>query len=429
MVANKYLHLYQLLRNERRSPESLRQLQTAKLRRLITHACTHVPFYRKIFANAGVTPEQIKGPEDLHLLPVIDKHDFHQAAPRDLIDSRMLQRRDLIPIATSGSSGLSLRFFIDAGYDQYRKAQFLRPYISNGRKLRDRSLWVSANPPESRPSWFRRLGFFMENKIYSGSPTEHIIQAIQAEKPDIIMGYASTLALAGKLILQDEISISPPRRVFTDSELLTEAMRETIEAAFGTKVIDIYGTFELENIAYQCEEHQGYHIATDSVIVEFLNGDKQAAAGEEGEIVCTVLDNLTSPFIRYNIHDLGIPIDGACPCGRNFPLMRSITGRSCDLLTTATGTQLSALSLLGNFNNLADTFYEYQIIQETLERISVYVVPKKNYSNTEDHNIQRIINQLLPDAEVQIYKVKKIDREKSGKFKVFKSMLVNGGTA
>lgn len=429
MLANKYFHLFQMLRNERRSPDSLRRLQTAKLKRLVAHAYAHVPFYRNAFVEAGVHPEQIQSLEDLQLLPVIDKSDFLRVAPRERTDSRMVDRQDLITISTSGSSGKALQFFIDADYEQYRKAQFLRPYISNGRKFRDRGLWVSAHPPQSQQSWFRRWGLLVEKKIYSGSATAEIMRAIQEEQPDIIMGYSSALALTGNYILQEKIPITSPRLIFTDSELLTEATRQSIEAGFGTKVIDIYGTFEFENIAYQCEEHQGYHVTADSVIVEFLKDGMPVKAGEEGEMVCTVLDNFTSPFIRYNIQDIGTYVGNVCPCGRHFPLMRTIAGRSCDLITTGANSTVSSLSLLEKFNHLADRLFEYQIIQQTMEQVVVYVVPRENYRGAEDQRIQNIIHQLLPEADVQVIHTQHIAREKSGKFRPFKSMLTGGGMA
>ncbi|VAW33877.1 hypothetical protein MNBD_DELTA03-1034 [hydrothermal vent metagenome] len=79
---------------------------------------------------------------------------------------------------------------------------------------------------------------------------------------------------------------------------------------------------------------------------------------------------------------------------------------------------------------------QYQIRQTAMNHVIVSLVQmmipffeKWCWKGPAEVDIQGIINQLLPDAEVKIYKVKKIYREKSGEFKVFKSMLVNRGTA
>ena len=63
--------------------------------------------------------------------------------------------------------------------------------------------------------------------------------------------------------------------IFTDSELLLPESRHNIKKAFKTETIDIYGTYETDNIAYECSHHEGYHITNDSVIMEFINNGIQ----------------------------------------------------------------------------------------------------------------------------------------------------------
>ena len=77
------------------------------------------------------------------------------------------------------------------------------------------------------------------------------------------------------------------------AELLHPSLRAFIEKVFASPVIDVYGTMETENIAFECHYHTGYHIAVDSVVMEFLKEGKPVDAGEEGEIVCTVLHNIS----------------------------------------------------------------------------------------------------------------------------------------
>jgi phenylacetate-coenzyme A ligase PaaK-like adenylate-forming protein len=106
--------------------------------------------------------------------------------------------------------------------------------------------------------------------------------ALRTYRPDIIHGYPSSLVSLGSVILDKGLDVPGPRQVFTDS----------------------VGSFETENIAYECEHHQGCHVATDCVILEILKDGKPVAEGEDGEMVCTVLDNLAMPLVRYNLHDL-----------------------------------------------------------------------------------------------------------------------------
>ena len=424
MFKNKYFHLQRLMGNERRSQDELINIQTTKLRRLITHAYENVKFYRDIFQGIGLHPEDIKSVDDIHKIPIIDKNDFHQRPSSDLLDKRIKDKDRLVPINTSGSSGLSLRFYIDYDYDQFRKAQYLRPYLTNGRRPWDKVFRLS-NTDVPKKKWFQRLSLLAEYNIYPDSNLEHQINLINKLKPTIIQGFGSCLALLASKIVQENISITAPRVVFTGSELLTKQIRTTIARGFNAEVVDVYGTFETDNVAYECSKHEGYHITSDCVIMEFLKDGEKINAGEEGEIVCTVLDNFTMPFIRYNLHDLGSYADKQCSCERTFPLMDIIGGRSDDYAVYGNGLTKSPRNFLGLFDPLAKFLYEYQVIQEDIYKFTVQVVPNKNYDRKIERTIRENLQKEFPEAQIDIKVFDKIEREQSGKFRAFISKVKN----
>mgnify|MGYP002516859572 CR=1 FL=1 len=53
---------------------------------------------------------------------------------------------------------------------------------------------------------------------------------------------------------------------------------------------------------------------------------------ETGEIVITTLVKEGAPLIRYRTHDLSRIIPGECPCGRSYPRLDVITGRTDDMM-------------------------------------------------------------------------------------------------
>ena len=55
------LSLKRLTRNQWRSREELERRQLAKLRRLLRHAYANVPFYRRLFNEAGVDVDEAIG--------------------------------------------------------------------------------------------------------------------------------------------------------------------------------------------------------------------------------------------------------------------------------------------------------------------------------------------------------------------------------
>lgn len=390
------------------------------MKKIVRHAYDTVSFYKKLFDQHGFHPNDLKTIEDISLLPIIDKELLAQNSYDQLI-SKKYKKNSLIPVKTAGSNGTPYMFYIDHSFDQFRKAQFLRPYLTNGRRPFDHS--VSFSVSKSEPvKWFHRIGLMSGTRIFSGLDINNQIKVLKQVKPDIIQGYGSVLNLLSSKIIEDDIQIKKPRLIFTDSELLMPEMRENIEKAFCTKVYDIYGTFETDNIAYQCSRHEGYHIAVDCVILEFIKDYNPIDADQEGEIVVTVLNNFAMPFIRYNLHDIGSFSKKICSCGRTFPLMDQISGRASDYLVTEDGRKLSVFNL-GRFADLAPNVCEYQIIQEDFNLFTLLIVPNKSYSNEGKRIIIPAIRQLFPQAEININLVPSIKRETSGKFKAFKSKI------
>ena len=141
MIGNKYLHFLWLMRNERRPLETLRNIQNRKLRQLIPHAYAHVPFYRQLFKKNHLHPDDIQTTDDLVKIPIIDKSDLNRPDRAFFLDQRIGNHETLKQISTSGSSGEILNFFVDRRHNQLRKAQFIRPFVTNNTGLRNPVLW------------------------------------------------------------------------------------------------------------------------------------------------------------------------------------------------------------------------------------------------------------------------------------------------
>ncbi len=122
-MIRRVCYLAQMLRNERLAPGLLAARQDRLARELIGHSVDQVPFYRDLYA--GIDTSSIRGSADLVRLPIIDKRHLQAAGASWKSAST---QEPLVRIRTSGSTGMPLRFEIDPVYDQWRKAQCLRPY-------------------------------------------------------------------------------------------------------------------------------------------------------------------------------------------------------------------------------------------------------------------------------------------------------------
>jgi phenylacetate-CoA ligase len=118
-----------------------------------------------------------------------------------------------------------------------------------------------------------------------------------------------------------------------------------------------------------------YHVAEDSAIVEVLKDGKPAACGETGEVVATALHSFAMPFIRYWTGDLATRGPRRCPCGAPCATLEGIRGRVIDRFTLPDGTKLHPYHLLDPLVKQAPWLRRYQIVQPSVDRVVVKIVP------------------------------------------------------
>jgi len=105
---------------ETASPEQILAWQSERLVKTVRHVWDNVPFYRKRMEESGVTPDDIRGVEDLHKLPFITKDDLRECYPYGLL---AVDLKDCVRIhSTSGTTGKRVVAFytqsdIDLGND------------------------------------------------------------------------------------------------------------------------------------------------------------------------------------------------------------------------------------------------------------------------------------------------------------------------
>jgi len=415
-VLRRALYLAHMLRNESLTLADLIRRQTRQLRSLVYQAQERVPFYRDLYRARGMLPVSVNTLADLQSLPVVDKAMLRAAGAATVsLDAPA----DTVAINTSGSSGEPFRFRIDRRYDQWRKAQYLRPYLSAGQHLGDKVLRLTGRPKRQLP-WFSKLGVLREWRIHSAAEPARIIEAWQQIRPDVLQGWPSALRSLANHCIESGRPLTPaPRLVFTDSELLLPDTRALLEHAFGTSPIDIFGTFESDNIAYQCALRNGYHVAIDSVVLEIVRDGKPVPSGEDGEMVVTVLRNRTTPFIRYNLKDIGRLSAQPCPCGLPFPLLAVVQGRITDLVVLPDGRQCTPQGIFARMNNFADTVRHYQLRQAITGDFEFLIVPAKDLSSSERQAIIDAVRPTLGNATIELRMVEVIPPDPSGKRRLF----------
>lgn len=238
---------------------------------------------------------------------------------------------------------------------------------------------------------------------------------LRAYRPEMIMGYPSALHTLAQYALEHNDKLAPAKAIFTTSETVTEVHRQTIESAWQCKIYDRYGAVEGCMLAFQCV-HGRYHVSPEVGIIEIINTNGQPCAlGELGEVVCTGLQNLLQPLIRYRTGDVARwAMDQTCACGRQMPILEAIEGRVEDICITSDGRQMLRFDTV--FKGV-ENIREAQVVQEQLDLFTIRLVPADTF---EEHDIQKIKdNMCLHAGEVRVivHLVDQIERTASGKFR------------
>jgi phenylacetate-CoA ligase len=196
---------------------------------------------------------------------------------------------------------------------------------------------------------------------------------------------------------------------------VTTQARETIEAAWQCRIYDRYGAVEGCMFASQCEFGR-YHVSPEVGIIEILDpSGKPVPPGSMGEVICTGLQNTLQPLIRYQIGDVARwAVDQDCECGRSMPILESIEGRVEDICYTVDGREMLRFdTVFKGVNNIR----EAQVVQETPDSFTVYVVPALGFNSRDIAKIQENMQLHVGRVHTLVKPVERIARSGSGKFR------------
>ncbi len=421
------INTLRLLRQVRKSqwlkPSQLEDLQAKKLRSIIKYAYENTEFYHRKFRSVNIRPEDIKTVNDLKKIPITTKTELREDSLGSFLAKGVdLKRCRVIP--TSGSTGMPLKVVYDMNADDFSKAVNLRSMMENGLRIHDK--WVNIGNPRNvrNPTWFQRLGFLNMVTLSTFFDIENLAKTLININPDIIVGYPSQLNLIAKYMKNHCIDQIKPRAIFTTAEVLDFDTRKLINSAFDIELVDLFGCMEVNRTAWECSEHCGYHLDIDSVVTEFISEGENVASGEKGNIVYTSLFNFAMPLIRYKVGDIGVPSDELCACGRGLPLMKSVEGRTDDFIRLPSGEFISPRGLVLIMKHF-EGIIEYQIVQETLNKISVYMVISEEFDDKYIEKLRENLRGALKnEVSVDIKFRDELERGSTGKLRSIISKVV-----
>lgn len=426
---------------QRRPYADLKIEQEKQLRGLIAYAYDQVPYYRTLFKELNLLPQDIRTIEDLEKLPILTKDvikaNWEAFKPASLLS----QKYD--PDATGGSTGTPMQFRVSR-HDRYLSAALLyRGWGYGGYELGDRMVFLAGSSLDvgTKP-WIIERGHELTRNIKKLSSLDmadaemrQYADLLNSSRPRFIRGYASSIYFFARWLKQNDVVVPTLDAAFTTAERLSPNMRKIIGETFRCEVYDTYGLNDGGVTAFECPEHSGLHIDTERSIMEIVDPNHLQLCEGEGEILATSLHNYAMPFIRYSTGDLATLRDDECTCGRHHRILDEIIGRESELLVSPKGRVVHGPALIGllfillessAFPDIVNRIQQYQIVQTVKEKLEIRLVCDEPLPEETVEFAQQLIAERFDGWQVEFTYVDAIEQTRAGKFKfILNEMDVN----
>ena len=317
--------------------EELVKLQSERLVAQVKHVYENSKDYRAKMDEAGITPDDIHGIEDLKKLPFTTKDELRDKYPYGFM-AKPLEECVRIQ-STSGTTGRRVvKFYTMDDIDMWEE-NCARAIVAAGGSEKDTCQvcygygLFTGGPGLNGGS---HLVGSMTLPMSSGN-TERQIQFMQDLDSTILCCTPSYAATIGEMVAKMGVknTLKLKAGIF-GAEPWTEEMRRDIENSLGLKAYDIYGLTEISGpgVSFECSEQAGMHIQEDHFIPEIINPETGEVLpyGEVGELVFTCITKKAFPLLRYRTRDLCKLTVEPCKCGRTHVRMSKLMGRSDDMM-------------------------------------------------------------------------------------------------
>jgi phenylacetate-CoA ligase len=421
--------LEELEKDQWLSQEEIEEIQWRRVERYLRQITTHVPYYRDLFEREGLRVEDIQHPADFQRIPFLTKDDVRAAKDRIVTKDPL---RKGIASNTGGSTGEPLYFYTDAASGPLRRANALRGLRWAEIDIGDKQavIWGFHLDRPFKESFSAALKDYFNNIRYFSSfnmseeAMERYAREIAAFKPDLILGYPSAVSQFAEFCKTRRIGKIRPRTVMSSGEKMFPHQAEVIRDVFRCPVFDRYGSNEFADVAQECEKHGGLHVFSDIVFVEVIHeSGRPAESGEVGELVVTDLSNLYMPFLRYRTGDLAVPTLRKCPCGRGFPLLDHIEGRTFDAVVSPDGKSAGGF-FWTYLSRAVPGIKQFQIEQRERGGVIFRIVPGPEWNEGYKKELERKIKENMGQSfGVSFDVVNDIPLTPAGKFRFISSKL------
>lgn len=414
--------------------EEIAAWQLNKLQEIVAYAYKNVPGYHQLYSEHGVKPEDIRSLSDSELLPLIEKNLI-----RDNIEdftSRAINKSNLRPIRTSGSSGRPFGFYHTVEEDWIEQAFVAKCWAQGGWNIHQSGILFRGAYAGDKDHIFKQCdnsSFYVHNKSYLLS-ANYLTEEYYPIYRDFltrhkhlayIFAIPSSITMLSKLIVaHGGLELGHIKEIMLSSECIYDWQIAIIKEAFpAATIISLYGLTERVIQAYWCKDNHSYHIDPFYGYTESLKAENSTGV----ELIGTSFWSKATPFIRYRTGDMAIMGGDTCTkCGKNNQIIESLDGRMQDVLIGKDGRLLPYVSFDGSLlhGKVFRDIIQYKIIQNERGKLLFQIQVSDSFNNDKYVEFGDIIrNYLGSDFECELQLVDKIIPGSNGKMNIVEQHL------
>lgn len=383
-----------LKETEQWTPQRRFDWRLQRLGDMLEHCWDNVPFYKEFWSDHGVKTRRPGSFEELRAFPTVSRDLFREQRQRIIATNiASIPHKDE---STGGTTGTPLRYKQDLPAHALRFAFAWHWWGSFGYRFGDDVCAIMGGSLTPQPASLRsriRPWISRYHGVSCLSMNQQVAEAnyeiIRRYRPVVIYGYPSMVAEFCGYVKERDGAFASLKAVVTTAEMLLPTYREKIQRTLGVPVFNNYGCNDGGLLSLECELHQGLHYNDLESIVEVESPDDSGV----GCCAITNLWNRSMPFVRYANGDLIALEENKCRCGRVYPLIRSVDGRTGDILRFANGRSLGPPGLTLIFKEFP--IDAWQVVQTGPTALEIRIKAKERLAAKQEAYIATVIRRHL----------------------------------
>lgn len=365
--------------------EMLKEYQLYELKKLLNHCYKNVKYYKFLFDENGINPDNFHSLNDLKKIPFLTKDEFKKNQ-NDIV-AENLKKEKVVFYSTIGTTGKPLQFYQTIKTDEKELAFIYHIWEDAGVKVGDPILQIRGGIIDYDKVYHynARLNILRLSPIINDKQTViKYIELINDFKPKFLHGYPGIISLFAQKIKDYKINFNYKFKcILFASEKLYKWQERITEEVFNCPSFIHYGL--AEKVVLAKRKDGLYYCIPQYGIVEFDS--------ETNEIIGTGFLNYLTPFIRYRTSDIALkPTEESK--SNYFPVFEDIEGRKEDFIVSPEHGYITPAVITHPFKNLKNIMAT-QIIQQNLNSLLLKIVPVKDVNESELENEIKFIKEEL----------------------------------